>query len=107
MAQRFTNGKAEASYCCSLSRLAARWGKRFAMGHNVVLIGGLWLVATVAVWLVCRWRGYTVAAWVAPLTISAFCLGLFVGAHYTTKGRLRFPFLSGHHHRHLVHHARS
>ena len=77
-----------------------------AMGHNVVLIGGLWLVATVAVWLVCRWRGYTVAAWVAPLTVSAFCLGLFVGAHYTTKGRLRLPFLSGHHHRHLVHHAR-
>ena len=33
-----------------------------AMGHNVVLIGGLWLVATVAVWLVCRWRGYAVAA---------------------------------------------
>ena len=42
------------------------------MAHNVVLIGGLWLVATAAVWLVCHWRGYTVAAWVAPLTISAF-----------------------------------
>ena len=76
------------------------------MAHNVVLIGGLWLVATAAVWLVCHWRGYTVAAWVAPLTISAFCLGLFVGAEYTTKGKFRMPFLSGHHHRHLVHHAR-
>jgi hypothetical protein len=28
------------------------------------------------------------------------------GAEYTTKGRFRMPFLSGHHHRHLVHHAR-
>jgi len=44
------------------------------MGHNVVLIGGLWLVAAIAVWLLCRWRGYTVAAWVAPLTTALFAL---------------------------------
>ena len=30
MAERFTNGKAEASYCCSLSRLAAELGKRLS-----------------------------------------------------------------------------
>jgi hypothetical protein len=44
-----------------VSRAVANEAKS-AMGHNVVLIGGLWLVATVAVWLVCRWRGYAVAA---------------------------------------------
>ena len=107
MAQGFTNGKAEALYGCSLSGLAALAnGAKSAMGHNVVLIGGLWLVATVALWLVCRWRGYTVAALGRTADISAFCLGIFVGAYYTTEGRLRLPFLSGHHHRHLVHHAR-
>jgi len=47
----------------------------------------------------------SVAAWVAPLTISAFCLGLFIGAENTTKGRFKVPFLSAHHHRHLAHHA--
>ena len=31
------------------------------------------------------WRGYTIAAWAAPLTISAFCLGLFIGAENTTQ----------------------
>jgi hypothetical protein len=75
------------------------------MGHNVALIGGSWLATTIAVWLLCRWRGYTVAAWVAPLTISAFCLGLFIGVENTTKGRFKVPFLSAHHHRHLAHHA--
>ncbi len=74
------------------------------MGHNAALIGGAWLVATIIAWLVCRWRGYTVAAWAAPLTISAFCLGLFIDAENTTKGRFRVPFLSSHHHRpHLAH----
>ena len=34
-----------------VSRAVANEAKS-AMGHNVVLIGGLWLVATVAVWLV-------------------------------------------------------
>ena len=75
------------------------------MGHNVALIGGSWLVATVAVWLICRWRGYAVAAWVAPLMISAFFLGLIIGGENTSKGRFRVPFLSAHHHRHLAHHA--
>jgi hypothetical protein len=54
------------------------------MGHNAVLIGGVGLVASVAAWLLYRLSGYTVAAWVAPLAIATFCLGLFVGTEYTT-----------------------
>ena len=74
------------------------------MVHNAVLIGGVGLVASVAAWLLCRLSGYTVAAWVAPLAISAFCLGLFVGAENTTRGRFRVPFLSHHMHSpHLAH----
>jgi hypothetical protein len=74
------------------------------MGHNAVLIGGVWLVSSVAAWLLCRLSGYTVAAWVAPLAISTFCLGLFVGAENTTGGRFRVPFVSHHMHRpHLAH----
>jgi hypothetical protein len=61
------------------------------MGHNAVFIGGFWLVASVAAWVVCRLSGYTVAAWVAPLAISTFCLGLFVGAENTTGGKFRVP----------------
>ena len=76
------------------------------MGHNAVLIGGVWLVASVGSWLLCRWSGYTVAAWVAPLAISTFCLGLFVGAENTTGGRFRVPYLSHHvHSPHLAHHS--
>jgi tetrahydromethanopterin S-methyltransferase subunit C len=76
------------------------------MWHNVVLIGGVGLVASVAAWLICRFSGYTVAAWVAPLAITAFCLGLFVGTEYTTRGRLRVPLLSRHMHSpHLAHHS--
>ena len=80
--------------------------KRSAM-HNVVWIGGAGLVAAIGVWLLCRACGYTVAAWVAPLTISAFCLGLYVGVENSAKGRLKLPFISTHHtHRpHLMHHA--
>jgi hypothetical protein len=58
------------------------------MVHNVVLIGGVGLVASVAAWLLCRLSGYTVAAWVAPLAISAFCLGLFVGAEKHDRGKV-------------------
>jgi hypothetical protein len=77
------------------------------MSHNITLIGGAWLLATIIIWLVCRWRGYTVAVWAAPLTISAFCLGLFIGAENTSKGRFKVPFLSHHMHRpHLVAHWR-
>ena len=68
------------------------------MGHNAVLIGGVGLVASVAAWLLCRLSGYTVAAWVAPLAISTFCLGLFVGAENTTRGRFSVPYLSHHMH---------
>jgi len=68
------------------------------MGHNAVLNGGVGLVSSVAAWLLCRLSGYTVAAWVAPLAISTFCLGLFVGAENTTGGRFRVPFLSHHIH---------
>jgi hypothetical protein len=25
--------------------------------------GGIWLVALVFAWLICHWRGYTLAAW--------------------------------------------
>ena len=74
------------------------------MGHNAVLIGGVGLVASVAAWLLCRLSGYTVAAWVAPLAIGTFCLGLFVGAENTTGGRIRVPFISHHMHSpHLAH----
>jgi hypothetical protein len=74
------------------------------MGHNAVFIGGVGLVASVAAWLVCRLSGYNVAAWVAPLAISTFCLGLFVGAENTTGGRFRVPFVSHHMHSpHLAH----
>jgi hypothetical protein len=68
------------------------------MGHDAVLIGGVGLVASVAAWLLCRLSGYAVAAWVAPLAISTFCLGLFVGAENTTGGRFRVPFVSHHIH---------
>ena len=74
------------------------------MGYNAVLIGGVGLAASIAAWLLCRLSGYTVAAWVAPLAISTFCLGLFVGAENTTRGRFRVPFLSHHiHSPHLAH----
>jgi hypothetical protein len=75
------------------------------MGYNAAWIGGFGLVAAVAAWLLCRLSGYAVAAWVAPLAISTFCLGLFVGAENTTNGRFRVPLLSHHHihsPRHLV-----
>jgi hypothetical protein len=76
------------------------------MWHNVVLIGGGGLVASIVAWLLCRFSGYTVAAWVAPLAITAFCLGVFVGTEYTTGGRLRVPLLSRHMHSpHLAHHS--
>jgi len=58
------------------------------MGHNAILIGGVGLVASVTAWLLCRLSGYAVAAWVAPLAISTFCLGLFVGAENTTWGEV-------------------
>ena len=75
------------------------------MWHNLVWIGGIWLVALVFAWLICHWRGYNAAAW--AFTISAFCLGLLVGAENTTNGKFKVPFLSGQHHRHLIHHAAS
>ncbi len=68
------------------------------MGHNAALIGGLGIVAVAAAWLLCHLSGYTVAAWVAPLAITTFCLGLFVGAENTTNGRFRLPVLA-----HLMH----
>jgi hypothetical protein len=64
------------------------------MGHNAVLIGGVGLVASVAAWFICRLSGYTGAAWVAPLAIATFCLGLFVGVENTTKGRFRMPLVA-------------
>jgi hypothetical protein len=74
------------------------------MWHNFVLIVGWGLAAAVAAWLLCRFSGYTVAAWVAPLAIGAFCLGLFVGAENTTHGRFRVPVLFHHPHPpHLAH----
>ena len=63
------------------------------MWHNLVWIGGIWLVALVFAWLICHWRGYNAAGW--AVAISAFCLGLFVGAENTTHGRFKVPFLSG------------
>jgi hypothetical protein len=79
--------------------------KRSAMWHNVVWIGGAWIVAAIGAWLVCRARGYTVAAWVAPLTISALCLGLYLGIENSAKGRFKLPFVHPAHRPHLAHHA--
>ena len=64
------------------------------MWHNLVWIGGIGLVAIIIAWIVCRWRGYSVAAW--SVTIIAFCLGIFIGAENSPKGRFEVPFLSGH-----------
>ena len=72
------------------------------MWHNLIWIGGIWLVAIVLSWLICRWRGYNAATW--ALAITAFCVGIFIGAENTMHGRFKVPFLSGHHHRHLIHH---
>jgi hypothetical protein len=74
------------------------------MWHNLVWIGGIGLVAIIIAWIVCRWRGYSVAAW--SVTIIAFCLGLLTGAENSPKGRFKVPFLSGHH-KHLMHHTAS
>jgi class 3 adenylate cyclase len=63
------------------------------------------LIALVVAWLICRWRGYSAAAW--AFTISAFCLGLFVGAENTAHGRFKVPFVSSQHHRHFIHHTAS
>ena len=89
------------------STVGIPWLKHSTMWHNVVWIGGAGLASVLGVWLLCRACGYTVAAWVAPLTISAFCLGLFLGVENTAKGRFKLPSLLGHHsHRpHLIHHT--
>jgi hypothetical protein len=76
-----------------------------AMWHNLLWIGGIWLIAVVVAWLICRFRGYNATAW--AFTISAFCLGLFVGAENTTHGRFKVPFLSDHHYRQFTHHTAS
>jgi hypothetical protein len=76
----------------AVRRNVAHTGPANVMWHNVVLIGGVGLVASVGAWLLCRLSGYTVAAWVAPLAITAFCLGLFVGAENTSRGRLACPW---------------
>jgi hypothetical protein len=90
----------------SLGPEARRFGfKGSAMWHDVVWIGGAWIVAAIGAWLVCRARGYTVAAWVAPLTISVFCLGLYLGIENSAKGRFRLPFVHSPHRSHLAHHA--
>ena len=60
------------------------------MWHNLVWIGGIWLIALVVAWLICHWRGYKTAAW--AFAISAFCLGLLVGTENTTHGRFKVPF---------------
>jgi hypothetical protein len=53
------------------------------MWHNLVWTGGIWLVGIVFAWLICRWRGYSAAA--RAVTISAFCLGLFIGAENSAR----------------------
>jgi hypothetical protein len=50
-----------------------------------------WLAAAIGAWALCYARGYRIAAWVAPLTISAFCLGLYIGVQTTAMGRFRLP----------------
>ena len=59
------------------------------MWHNFIWIGGIWLLAIVLSWLICRWRGYNAGTW--ALTITAFCVGIFVGAENTMHGRSRCP----------------
>ena len=68
---------------------------RITMLHNVVWIGGIWVVGSIIAWLICRWRGYSVA--VCAITITAFCIGISVGAENSPKGRFKVPFLSSHH----------
>jgi hypothetical protein len=93
------------SFVNTQANLRPAQNPKYDMWHNLVWIGGIWLIALVFAWLICHWRGYNAAAW--AFTISAFCIGLFVGAENTTHGRFKVPFLSGHHHRHLIHRTAS
>ena len=75
------------------------------MLYNAAWIGGAWLVATVFALAPrslarLQHRGH----WAAPLAITAFCLGLFLGVENSAKGQFRSPF-AHHTHRHLVHHT--
>jgi hypothetical protein len=54
-------------------------------------ISYVWIAASVGAWVLCYARGHRIAAWVAPLTISAFCLGLYLGIDKTAKGTFRLP----------------
>jgi hypothetical protein len=72
-----------------------------AYGWQLFLITwGFILIPLALFWII---AGYNAAAW--ALTITAFCLGIFVGAENTMHGRFKVPFLSGHHH--LIHHTAS
>jgi hypothetical protein len=50
-----------------------------------------WFAAIISAWVLSYARGYMTAAWVAPLTISAFCLGLYLGIENTAKGKFKLP----------------
>ena len=39
--------------------------------------------------------GYNAAAW--AVAVTAFCLGIFIGAENTTQGKFKVPFPSDHH----------
>ncbi len=50
-----------------------------------------WLATTFVAWLVPYMRGNSTVAWVAPLTLTAFCLGLYLGIEITAKGKFKLP----------------
>ena len=51
----------------------------------------IWIAAAMLAWLLPYSRGLITAAWAAPLTITAFCLGLYLGIENTALGRFKLP----------------
>jgi hypothetical protein len=54
-------------------------------------IGYAWIAAVILAWLLPYCQGYRTAAWVAPLTVTAFCFGLYLGIETTARGKFKLP----------------
>lgn len=50
-----------------------------------------WIAVVILAWLLPYSRGYRTASWVAPLTVTAFCLGLYLGIETTARGKFKLP----------------
>jgi hypothetical protein len=50
-----------------------------------------WIIASAVCFSACYVRGYKTAAWVVPLTVTAFCLGLFLGIDSAARGKFKLP----------------